>query len=449
MNTILFSVLGFILAIGVLTTIHEFGHFWVARSLGVKVLRFSIGFGKALFKWRGKTGTEYVIAAIPLGGYVRMLDQNETTVTKEQLHLAYNTKPVWARMLIIIAGPAFNIIFAILAYWVVFMLGLTSLAPIIGDVPKDSPAYNAGLSLGKEIIAIDNRNTATWEDIAMALVSQLGDKKNITITVRNLQTQQISQHVLTFSSATNQSDPNILKNLGLEPYDPLEPVVSNVMPDMPAATAGLLPGDRIVSIDGVAVKNRSQILHLLSDKYDVTLPIVVARGQQQIELMITPMQKVQNGVTIGFVGMQFDATKFPEHLFKVQRYTPLIALHKALTKTKEYSILTLQFVGKMLSGKMSTQHVAGPITIAKFAGSTVSAGIEYFLSFLALISISLGVLNMLPIPILDGGHFLFCVVELIRGKPLSQQFMSHAQIVGATLLGAFMFLALYNDFINF
>lgn len=452
MNPILSSVLGFIVAIGLLTMIHEFGHFWVARRMGVKVLRFSIGFGKPLFSWHDKQGTEYVIAPIPLGGYVYMLDQNEGPVAPNELHLAFNNKPVLSRMLILVAGPAVNIIFAVLAYSCVFMLGITSIVPVLGDVPKGSAAYAAGLRSGEEIMAIDKHSIATWEDVAVALMSNLGNSHFANITVKNLHTGHVSDHALNLNNwgDNDNSSANLIRNLGLEPYDPMEPIVESVMPDMPAVTAGIKSGDRILSIDGQDITGRMQMLSLLRDKYDRDVRVLIQRQQETLTVLVTPIKKVmESGAVIGFIGIQFENKPWPDNLIRVQKYGPVTALLMGLEKTKDYSILTLQFVGKMVTGKMSLQNVAGPISIAKFAGRTATAGAEYFLSFLALISISLGVLNMLPIPILDGGHLLFCLVELVRGKALSRQVINYARFFGMILIASFMLLAIYNDFVNF
>lgn len=446
-SNIVYSILGFVFAIGLLTTVHEYGHFCMARCLGVKVLRFSIGFGKSLLAWHDKHGTEYVIAALPLGGYVKMLDQNEGIVASNELHRAFNNKPIWARMLIIAAGPAFNLLFAILAYAVVFMWGVTSIVPVLGDVPKNSIAYTAGLRSNAEIIAIDEHATATWEDIAVALVSHIGDNDLVNIKVRNIKNNVVSDHVLNLNNWTiADGDENILKNLGFEPLDPTEPIVGAVMPNMPAAKSGLKPGDHFVSIDGVAITSRSQVLEALRSKYDHTVQIVIQRNNEPITFLITPNKKIlEGGEPIGFIGIEFQNQPWPETLIRVQRYSPMVAVPMAIQRTKDYSVLTLQFIGKMVTGKMSLDHVAGPISIAKFAGRTARSGLEYFLSFLALVSISLGVLNMLPIPILDGGHFLFCTIELIRGKALSQRSIQLAYNIGFILLGSFMLLAIYND----
>ncbi len=446
-SNILYSVLGFIFAIGLLTTIHEYGHFWMARRLGVKVLRFSIGFGKSLLSWHDKQGTEYVIAALPLGGYVKMLDQNEAIVAPNELYRAFNNKPVWVRMLIIAAGPIFNLLFAVLAYWVVFMWGVTAIVPVLGDIPKGSIAYTAGLKSGEEILAIDQHQIQTWEDVAVALVSHIGDHDFLNIKVRDIETHAVSDHVLNLNNwSISDGDENIIKNLGLEPLDPTEPIVGAVMAGMPAAKVGLEPGDRFISIDGTLVTSRSQVLENLRHKYDHAVHLEMLRHGEKITVLITPNKKIlEGGEPSGFIGIQFENQPWPAKLIRVQRYSPIAAFPIAIARTKDYTALTLQFIGKMATGKMSLNHVAGPISIAKFAGRTVRSGFEYFLGFLALVSISLGVLNMLPIPILDGGHFLFCTIELIRGKALSERAMRVGYMLGFTLLGSFMLLALYND----
>lgn len=450
MEGFLYAILGFILAIGLLTTIHEYGHFWVARRLGIKVLRFSIGFGKPLISWHDKQGTEYVIAAIPLGGYVKMLDQTEAEVPSTEMQHEFNHKPVWVRMLVIAAGPAFNLIFAVLAYWVVFMWGIHSVVPVLGEIPKGSVAYTAGLHSGQEIVAIDDHRVATWEDIAVSLIGHIGDQDFINITAYDPKTKQESIHALNLTHwSLANNDENIIKNLGLEPLDPITPIVGAVMPDYPAAKAGLLPGDQLLSIDGTPVSSRSQLMLELRDKYDRAVQLIVKRGDEKITILLTPQKKVQDGgQATGFIGIQFQDQPWPESMVRVQRYAPGPALYKGIQRTGEYTVLTLQFLQKMVTGKMSLQHVAGPISIAKFAGRTVRSGVEYFLGFLALVSISLGVLNMLPIPILDGGHFMFCIIEAVRGKPLSEKAMGLGHVFGFVVLGSFMLLALYNDLIR-
>lgn len=438
MNIFFYSILGFILAIGVLTAIHEYGHFLAARWLGIRVLRFSIGFGKRLLIWHDKQGTEYAVCAIPLGGYVKMLDQNEGTVAKSDLHLAFNKKPVWVRMLVIAAGPVFNLLFACLAYWAVFMWGISAMVPVLGDVPRDSIAYAAGLHSGQEITAIDGQETRNWEDIIIALISHAGDHDQVYLKVRDINNNRISTHTLNLKNwDVNDGDENILKNLGLLPLDPLKPIIGKLKPDMPAATVGLKPGDLITSVNGEQVSNPSQIIQLLHKNNDQPVQLVVSRDNQLNTFIITPIN--------GMIGIQFLSQPWPSTMVRTDRYLPLPALKMALQRTKEYTVLTVQFLGKMVIGKMSLQHISGPISIAQFAGRTVQNGVESFLGFLALVSISLGVLNMLPIPVLDGGHFLFCIIELIRGKAVSMRVMNVGHAFGFVILGGIMLLAIYND----
>lgn len=450
MNEMLYAILGFIVAIGLLTTVHEFGHFIVARLLRVKVLRFSIGFGKPLITWHGTSGTEYVLASIPLGGYVKMLDQNEGIVAPNELHHAFNNKSVWTRMAIIAAGPIFNLIFAVIAYWGVFMLGIVSMVPVLGDVPQGSVAALAGLKSGQEIVAIADKPVQTWEDIAVTLVSHVGESEFINITVEDQKTKQDSVHALNLTnwSLTN-NDENIIKNLGLEPLDPIQPIIGKTLPNLPAEQAGLQAGDIIVSVNNQPTNSRSAFMHNLTDKYEQPITLGINRNGKLEEVLITPDKKLlDGGAATGYIGVQFADQTWPESLIRIQHYPPGAAFKKGLERTKDYTVLTMQFLRKMFVGQMSLEHIAGPLSIAKFAGRSAETGLSNFLGFLALVSISLGVLNMLPIPVLDGGQFLFCIVELVRGKPLSQRALSYSTAVGFALLGGFMMLALYNDVIR-
>lgn len=447
MSNILYSILGFVIAIGLLTAIHEYGHFWVARRLGVKVLRFSIGFGKVLFSRRDGKGTQYALCAIPLGGYVKMLDQNEAPVPHDELHLAYNKKPVWARMLIIAAGPICNILFALCAYWVVFMMGISSLVPVIGDVPPNTPAYHAGLHAGQEIMSIEGHETPTWEDVVVALAAHSGDHDKVNMTMRDIKDHTTSTHVFNLENwSIQRKDESFLVDLGLTPFDPTQPIIGKVLPGYPAAAAGLQKGDQIVSLNGTKVQNIAQTLQYIQDKTDKPVHMVVDRKGHQVSVTLIPVRKVQeHGVSAGFIGIQFAKQPLPKQFIRVQHFGPIDSMQMSWSRTKEYSLLTLQFIGKMITGKMSLENMSGPLGIAQYAGVTVRSGLETFLSFLALVSISLGILNMLPIPVLDGGHFLFCVIELIRGKALSVRAMNVGIAIGFVILGSVMIIALYND----
>lgn len=446
----LYAVFGFIVAIGLLTSIHEFGHFIVARMLRVKVLRFSVGFGKPIFSTHDKQGTEYVIASIPLGGYVKMLDENEGEVPSNERHRAFNNKSVFTRMMIIAAGPIFNLIFAIIAYWLVFMIGISSLVPVLGVVPKGSVADIAGLHRGDEIISIDNSPVKSWEDISVILVGHLGAPGYVNVETKSKSSGEIATHAINLSNwSPERNEENILKTLGLETFDPVIPVVGKVMPGYPAEAAGLKSDDHITHLEGIEIDSRAQLIRLLHDKYDESVQLTVLRKGESFNLLITPVKKVSDGGDIaGFIGIQFKPQPWPKDMIRVERYGPVDSLYKAVGKTRDYTVLTFQFLEKMITGKMALHYVAGPISIAKFAGQSVVSGIEYFLGFLALVSVSLGVLNMLPIPVLDGGHFLYCCIELVRGKKLSRKAMEFGHTLGFVVLAMFMVLAFYNDILR-
>lgn len=447
MNDFLLAILGFVIAIGLLTTVHEFGHFWLARMMGVKVLRFSIGFGKPLITWLGSSGTEYAISSIPLGGYVKMLDHREAPVAPNEQHLEFNHKPIWARMLIIAAGPFFNILFAVVAYWLMFLIGISSIVPVLGDVPAGSVADIAGLKAGQEIVAINDTPTPTWEDIAVNLIGNLGNKDFIRVTTYDPTTRARSEHALNLSHwSLNDDDQNALLSLGITPIDPLAPIVDKTVPGYPAAEAGLRSGDLIIDVDGQAITSRSQFMHVLRDKYNRATHMIVLRNKERIDILITPVKKLlEGGDATGYIGIQFTNQAWPKELIRTQRFGIMPALSQALDRTADYTLLTLKFLKKMVTGQMSLQHIAGPISIAKFAGRTVASGLEYFLGFLSLVSISLAVLNMLPIPILDGGHFLYCCIELVSGRALSERAMRLGNALGYVILGSFMLLAIHND----
>lgn len=441
MNTFFYALLGFILAIGLLTTVHEFGHFWVARLLGVKVLRFSIGFGKALVSWYDKRGTQYAISAIPLGGYVKMLDENEGVVPKHELNLAFNNKPVWARMLVIAAGPAFNILFAVLAYWLIFMWGVTTIVPILGNVPQQSPAYAAGLRAGQEIVAINKQSTPTWEDIAVQIASANTGDGSIQVTVLDRQQQIQTTHALDIGNLLSAGNAEgFLQKLGMQPSDPIAPVIDKLTPGMPAEHAGLQPGDIIVSLNGAAVYSRTHFVELLQANEDHSVQLGIKRNDRELTITVIPEDKK--------IGVQFANQEISRDLIRTKQLSPIPAFMAASRHTIEYTTLTAKFLVKMVVGKVSWENIGGPISIAKIAGRTVRSGIEYFLSFLAIISISLGVLNMLPIPVLDGGHFMYCVLELVRGKKLSTKALAVGQTFGLVVLSGIMLLALYNDILR-
>lgn len=443
---ILISILAFIVAIGVLVAFHEFGHFWVARQLGVKVLRYSIGFGTPLWRRRSrKSGIEYVIAALPLGGYVRMLDEREGEVPEAEKHLAFNRQPVWKRVLIVVAGPGFNFVFAILAYWLVFVIGVTGMKPLIGDVAGSSPAFQAGLRGGEEIVAVDGTTTRTWDAARTELLEAALGSGEIHMRVRE---SSGSVRRVTLDARGVSVDPQrFFNDLGMQPMQPtIPPVIGEVVSGEPAASAGFEPGDLVVSANGAAIANWSDWVKWVRARPGQTASVVVERDGTRKTLQLTIGHMQQGGESIGHIGagVRLDRSALDAMSVEV-RYGPLAAVPVGVGHTWEMTTLTLSLLGRMVTGGVSWHNVSGPINIAQYAGYSAQLGLASFLSFLAIVSISLGVLNLLPVPVLDGGHLLYYVVEFIKGSPLSEKAQMVGQQIGLALLLMLMSLAFYND----
>lgn len=448
MVDILVSVLAFIVAIGVLVAFHEFGHFWTARRLGVKVLRYSIGFGKPLWLRRSRrSGTEYVIAALPLGGYVRMLDEREGPVPENEKHLAFNNQPVWKRFLIVLAGPGFNFIFAVFAYWLMFMAGVTGIKPIVGEVPQDSPAYQAGLRSGSEITAVAGSPTPTWSAARTELLEAALGEDVIRLDVRG---PDGGSDTLTLPLTGVSVDPQLFfDELGLQPLQPsLDPIIGELTPDMPAALAGLQSGDRIVTAGGQPINSWAEWVEWVQARPNTTHDVMVERGGElrTIELAISSVPGEAGDGPIGRIGALplVDESAW-DHLRAEVSYGPLAAVGAGLNHTWEMTALTVGLLGRMVIGDISWRNVSGPINIAQYAGYSAQLGLVPFLSFLAIVSISLGVLNLLPVPVLDGGHLMYYVVEFAKGSPVSERAQIVGQQIGLVLLLMLMSLAFYND----
>jgi regulator of sigma E protease len=444
------SALAFVLALSVLIAVHEFGHFWVARRLGVKVLRFSIGFGRPLWSVRrGPDQTEYAVAAVPLGGYVKMLDEREGEVAAEERHRAFNRQTVGKRFAIVAAGPAFNLLFAVLAYWLMFITGVPGLKPFVGELEPESIAARAGLAAGMEVVAVEGEATPTWGAVLEAVLPHALRQEPVRLTARDGGREQ------TFTLALDQlpsevSGEALTRAIGLVPYrPPLEPVIGEVMAGSAAARAGLAPGDRILAIDDRTLNDWEDLVLMVRDSPGRPLTMLVERGSERHEIPIRPERFETEDGPVGRIGagVRVDPAAF-EGLRSMQQYGPLAALPAAASRTWEMSTLTLRMLGEMLVGRASVENISGPITIARYAGATASAGLAQFLGFLAVVSISLGVLNLLPIPVLDGGHLAFYAVEAVRRRPASERAELLAQKVGLTVILMLMLVAFYNDLVH-
>jgi regulator of sigma E protease len=438
----------FIIAIGILVSFHEFGHFWVARRAGVKVLRFSVGFGKVLWSYqKNAESTEYVISAIPLGGYVKMVDEREGEVKKEDLPFAFNRQPLSAKAAIVAAGPVFNLALAVALFWAVFVIGEIGIKPIIGPVEQGSLAAEAGFVEGEEIISVNGKATPTWSEALSVLVaSALDNGESIVVKVKNFEDEQ-STRILTIPEKDSHNPDILYKRLGFKPWTPdLKPIIGNVIADGAASEAGLQTGDLIISADGTEINDWMQWVDYVKKHPGVAINVLIERNDKRMSLTVTPKRVISEQKPEGKIGA---AVYVPEDVTKSMRaeysLSPLEAVPAALEKTYYYAISTLKVMGKMLVGRASVENLSGPISIAQFAGQSATMGLTHFLKFLALVSVSLGVLNLLPIPVLDGGHLLFFGIEAVKGSPVSEKKQLFFQQIGMALLFFLMVFAMILD----
>jgi len=449
------TVLAFIFTLGLLVTVHEYGHYQAAKWCGVKVLKFSIGFGKPL--WSKKIGpeqTEFIIAAIPLGGFVKMLDEHEfeqdipqVHYSEAQLKRAFNRQSVAKRIAIVSAGPFANLLLAIFLYWLLFMMGIVGMRPTLGNVIEHSPAATASFARGETIQKINGREVATWQEVSWILLNESLKSKSVEIQAIN-NDQEVHLHQLSLSSINlDNASKDTLALLGLTMHQPDIPArIGEVIKNSPADLAGLKTNDLVLLISNTKVKMWEDFVEEIRRHPNAPLDILIQRGSEEIKLTVRPEPVIENGKTVGRIGAAFRMEQSElDRLFVTTHYSAGESLIKASEKTWDTAVFSLKMLGRMVTGQASWKGMSGPVTIANYAGQSANMGIKVFISFLALISISIGVLNLLPIPVLDGGHLMYYMVEILTGKPVSEAVLNIGQRIGFFLLGSMMILALYND----
>ena len=453
MTEVIFSIAAFVVTIGLLVSFHEYGHFFVARRLGFKVLRFSVGFGKPLVRWKGRPparvsaageapsaqeGTEYWLSSIPLGGYVKLLDEREGPVPEAERHMAFNRRPISHRIAVLVAGPGFNFLFAILAYWLMFVYGVPSLRAFVGEVTPGSVAETSGLAAYDEILTVGGQPTPTWEAATLAILDELLRDGNIDMTVEGADGASREVNLDVRGREAELTEPEALwTGLGFAP-GALPPVTGEIVPGAPAEQAGFRPGDRLLSAGGEPIEHWGAWVEYVRARPGETVSVVVQRDGLTRTLILTIGRAEQDGQVIGRIGAGAD-------LYVNQRYGLIEAVPRGIAKTWEMSALTVRMLGRMVVGDVSVRNISGPLNIAAFAGDSARAGFIAFLSFLAIVSISLGILNLLPVPLLDGGQIVYQLVELVKGSPLSERSMLYGQQIGLLLLFVLMSFAFYND----
>ncbi|MCP5295284.1 MAG: RIP metalloprotease RseP [Zoogloeaceae bacterium] len=439
----------FIGALAILIVIHELGHFLVARWCGVKVLRFSLGFGKVLASVRaGRDGTEWTISAFPLGGYVKMLDEREGEVAEHELPRAFNRQPVGKRFAIVAAGPLANLLLAVVLYWGLFSTGSEELRPRIAAPAAASPAMSAGLIAGDSIELVDGDAVRSWQELRWLLLKHAIDGETIMLGVRSEGSQTLAERPISLSGLSiDEAGEDLVKQIGMAPYRPPIPAeIGRVADDSPAALAGIRSGDRVLAIDDRPVSDWVDLVRMVRDSEGRSLAFLLDRAGERMLVDVVPRTEEVDGQQVARIGVAVrDRPELREAMFVTVRYGALEGLWKAVRQTWETSVLSVSVIGKMIFGDVSWKNISGPVTIADYAGQSAQLGLSHYLKFLALISISLGVLNLLPIPILDGGHLLYYMIEIIKGGPIPERIMEIGQQVGMAVLLMLMGFAFYND----
>ena len=442
----LWTVGSFVIALGILVAVHEWGHFWVARRCGVKVERFSIGFGKALWRRSDKLGTEYVIAAIPLGGYVKMLDERVDEVAEKDLPYAFNRQHVLKRIAIVAAGPMVNFLFAIFVLFIMYLIGLETVKPVVGEIKPSSIMSQSGISENATITQIGTHKVADWEDVNYELISHIGkDTMNIKWTVPNSNSERsASVDIKTWLFDPDKASP--IKSLGMIPYRPeVSKILGYVLPDSAAEAIGLQTNDKILRLDGTSMDNWEQIVGYVSSRPNQRIQVDVLRNGQNVRLSGTIGQNENDEEIKGYMGFSPSFEPWPPGMLFTHQYGVLESVNKAVDKTWRLMTLSFEMLGKLFTGDVSVKNLSGPIAIAQGAGMSASSGLVYFLGFLALISVNLGIINLLPLPVLDGGHLLYYVVELFSGRPVPEAVQEIGFKIGGILLLLLMSIAIVND----
>jgi len=447
MLQILYSILGFIVALGILVAVHEFGHFWVARKLGIKVLKFSVGFGKAIWSRTASDGTVYILGAIPLGGYVKMLDESEGEVAEEDKHRAFNRQPIWKRVLVVLAGPMFNFFFAIAAYSLVFAGGMEGLTPVVGKVAEGSVAQVDGFQRGDILLSVDGRKINTWQEQRLYLFSKALARKTVQYEVQTSDGREVTRSLNLANVPMSKIDARLVSSgIGLIGWYPtILPVIDEVVSGKPGFKAGLLQGDLITFIDGEKTASWDDVVRIISANPGRQLRLEVLRKGSTESVTVTPDAVEDGGKEIGRIGISVQPVDVPEDRLVTVNYGLFESFYRGTETTWMMSVLTLRMLAKMVTLEISSKNISGPITIAQYAGKSAQIGFSSFTLFLAIVSVSLGVLNLLPIPVLDGGHLLYFAIEAVTRKPVPEKVMIWGQQVGILLLFLLMSLAVYND----
>ena len=453
----LIAIGAFVLAISLLVAVHEWGHYIAARMSQVRVLEFSIGFGPAIWRRRaGRDQTEYQVRALPMGGYVRLLDEREGPVAEEELHRSFTRRPYWQRIFILAAGPGMNFLFAIVAYWAMFMIGIQATAPLVGAVAPGSVAEQAGLRPGDRIVAVEDQEAPTWQAAAMAIIDGILGDPAVTLTVQDDQGAQRSLNLdLSGQKKAILENGDLFGAAGMEPMTDSLPLLGEIVADGPAAAAGFAPGDLVLSAGGEDIGSWREWVEFVTVRPGQTAPVTVERNGMQQQLYVTigsrsdaAAEEAAKPATMGFVGV-FQSPDARSHLLVTQRFGPVEALERGVRQTGKITALTFRVLGNMFTGDVSLRTLNGPVGIARYAGEAVQISGIAFLSFLALVSVSLGILNLLPIPILDGGQIVNQTIEKLRGRPIREKTQLAVQRLGLAVVLAIMFVALFNDISGF